>query len=150
MVTCYILCGLGALCLALFIIKRDEKGSPIALLLKTMTSVFFMLTALMALLHNAGIKNYAYFILAGLLFGLIGDIALDLKVVYPSDDAIYTYAGMVSFSIGHVFYLTALILYFGFNVWALAAAVVIAAATIVITKFGMKFDYGKFLVITAV
>jgi len=134
----------------MFLIKRDEKGSPIALILKTVTSIFFMLTALIALSQNEDAQKYSYFIIAGLLFGLIGDIALDLKFVYPQDDALYTYSGMTSFSLGHVFYLTALIFYFGFNVWALVAAVVIAAAVLCVTKFAMKFDYGKYIWITAI
>ena len=48
----YIFLGLGALSLGVFLFKRDKKSSIVAIALKALTSLFFLLTALFSLYEN--------------------------------------------------------------------------------------------------
>jgi uncharacterized membrane protein YhhN len=143
--------ALGAVSLALFCIFRDENSGMKALFLKTAASVFFVLTAVFAV--SADSIGAAVLIIPGLLFGLLGDILLDLKFIdKPNSDA-YTFGGMGAFFIGHIFYIAALFTVFeldaGGALIAAAITVVLTAAVVVSTLKIMKYDYGKFLIPSA-
>jgi len=139
----YIPLLLGAVALVFFIILRDRKGSIPALLLKTVTSFMFLATATAAFMVNSRPDNSTYYmlIMMGLICGLIGDIVLDLKIIYKESSSLYQHAGMVSFFIGHLLYIAALYIYFGFHWLPLVIAIVIALAIIVVSKYVLKFDF---------
>jgi uncharacterized membrane protein YhhN len=79
----------------------------------------------------------------GLVCGLIGDILLDLKIVYTESSSLYQHGGMIAFLAGHLFYLTALIIFFGFSwipvIIALALAIIIA----LVSKYILKFNFAE-------
>jgi uncharacterized membrane protein YhhN len=152
MATTIVMTALGAVTLVLFCIIRDENSSVRALLLKTLTSVFFVLAGLFGI--GAGSLSAGVLVVAGLLFGLIGDVLLDLKFIDKPNSDMYTYGGMGSFLVGHVFYIAALLIVFGLGVGGtlISAAIALALAAVVVmtTIKVMKYDYGKFLAPAAV
>jgi uncharacterized membrane protein YhhN len=79
----------------------------------------------------------------GLICGLIGDIILDLKIMYKESASLYQHGGMVAFLVGHLFYLAALIIYFGFNWTPLLIAVVLAFIIALVSKFILKFNFAE-------
>ncbi len=102
------------LCVALattFIVFRILKGGFLALGLKALASFGLVVSGMVALIVSDATTQAKWvigLITIGLLFGMIGDIVLDLKVMYPDKDKIYLNSGMLSFAIGHVFYIVAL------------------------------------------
>jgi uncharacterized membrane protein YhhN len=54
---------------------------------------------------------------------------------------VYQHAGMVAFFIGHVFYLSALITYFGFNWILLVLAALIGLVIILVSIYVLKVDF---------
>jgi len=141
----YVIVFLGAIALTMFLIYRDRKGSVKALLYKTIASFLFILVAFASFMLNPGqgVATFAMLITMGLVCGLIGDILLDLKIMYKESSSLYQHGGMVAFFAGHLFYLAALIIYFGFSwiplVIALALAIIIAC----ISKFILKFNFAE-------
>lgn len=94
---------------AFFITVRVCKGGVYGLLTKTLASLGFVICGLVAYNWGATMQfNAGMFIVIGLVFGMIGDILLDLKVIYPDDQQTYLNYGMLSFGLGHVAYLVAL------------------------------------------
>ena len=101
---------------------------------------------------------FSLYIVVGLIFGLIGDILLDLKIMYTQDEKVYFNAGTISFMIGHVFYFLATI---NFNVlkvnhifpWnlliAIGVATVITLAVMLLSK-PLKINFGKSLIISTI
>lgn len=83
-----------------FIIVRTFKGGLIALLLKIVASVSFIALGLYYL--NDGYTTTKMLICGGLVFGLIGDILLDLKIIYPENNSTYLFSGMISFILQHI------------------------------------------------
>ena len=140
---------LGAVALVAFLVKRDEKGSPCALIFKILTSVLFIITAIFSLVLNPDGLMYGKYIIVGLLFGLVGDIVLDLKFMYPKDNDIYTLCGMSAFSIGHIFYILILILFFGFNIISLLIALAITIAIMFTTIKVARFNYNRYVYIAS-
>lgn len=146
----WILFAVTLACVAAFLFVRVTRGGVIALLLKTLASVFFMITGFVgAYLYGFGLETV--FVLIGLLCGMVGDIVLDLKYCHREFETIYTNAGMLSFGLGHAMYFvtTILVLSLYTNLtlaYVAIAAVVAAILTIVITFISkkMKFDFGKF------
>ena len=141
----YLMIFLGAIALTLFLIARDRKGSVQALLFKTLTSFLFIAVAFASFLANPnqGVATYAMLIMMGLVCGLIGDIVLDLKIMYRESSSLYQHGGMVSFLIGHLFYLAALIIYFGFNWVPVVIALALALIIGLVSKFVLKFNFAE-------
>ena len=141
----YLLIFLGAIALTLFLIARDRKGSVKALLYKTLTSFLFISVAFASFMVNPGkgVAEFAMLIMMGLICGLIGDILLDLKIMYKESSSLYQHGGMVAFLVGHLFYLAALIIYFSFNWTPVVIALVLAIIIAGVSKFIFKFNFAE-------
>ena len=141
----YVVIFLGAIALTLFLIARDRKGSVQALLFKTLTSFLFIAVAFTSFMVNPGqgVAAFAMLIMMGLICGLIGDIVLDLKIMYKESSSLYQHGGMAAFLVGHLFYLAALIIYFGFNWMSVVIALVLAVIIGLVSKFILKFNFAE-------
>lgn len=105
-----IFAGLCLVFVALFLVVRVKQGAgPHALILKTIASICFVFGSIYAS-YKIGLTLPNMLITFGLVFALLGDIVLDLKVAYPESNKTYLNAGMISFSISTVLYLTSVIL----------------------------------------
>ena len=141
----YLIVLLGAIALIMFLVYRDRKGSVKALLYKTTASFLFVLVAFASFMANSsqGVAAFAMLIVMGLTCGLIGDILLDLKVMYRESSSLYQHGGMVAFLAGHLFYLAALIMYFGFSWIPLLIALVLAIIIGCVSKYILKFNFAE-------
>lgn len=134
---------------------KDVSGGVLAMLAKAVASVGFIGVGVAGIYTGVHNIHAAIFVVFGLVMGLIGDIVLDLKVVYAGkkEDAIYLTSGMVSFGIGHVFYFVAICLLLGSTVVS-GALIGVCLAIAAIGAFGMvfggekllKFNFGKFTI----
>lgn len=106
----YILLAIAAILSVTYIAVRVKKGGIGALLLKTFASLFFVFLALYAS-YVVGLSCIALLIVLGLIFGLIGDVFLDLNVIYVQHENIYQKARITSFSFGNVMYILATVFY---------------------------------------
>lgn len=144
---CIIFMSLGMVSLTLFLLEKTRKYSVKAVMLKSITSLFFILTAAVGL-YKDGQNKLALCVMLGLLFGLLGDIWLDMKYVYRDSDKPYTYAGFVMFCLGHVCYIVGIFLeYFNnahplYIVLPLVGGSLLALLPILLEK-PMKLHYGK-------
>ena len=149
----YLPIALGAVFLVLFIAKCKNERSVGGVFLKNAVSIFFILTAVAGLIQNPGRVEYGVMILVGLAFGMLGDIYLDQKWVYPNDMKKYLYAGFVSFGIGHLFYIPAMVSAAGIELkWLLipaAAGLVVAVGNLLLEK-PMKQNFGEYKAIVTV
>lgn len=143
-----------ALLVAMFIVIRAKNGACIAgLMAKTIASFAFVMTAIFGLMavKDLEISNFVLIVL-GLLCGLIGDIILELKVIYKNDSSSYLPYGMIAFGFGHVFYFSAISFFAkdaGIDtvlpmVIAAGAGIVLTAVTLVMASKVMKLEFGDF------
>lgn len=158
--TTYILLVIGLLCTAVFLLFRNKEGGIVVAAIKTLASLFFVATAVSASIGNYVVTGtlsvpkltFMGLVILGLVCGLIGDLTLDLKVTYKTlnihHSDIYTYFGMTAFGIGHVLYIVAVALFFGFTPWVILIAAGATAAIICAAIFLMKMTFDKFLIPT--
>ena len=153
----FILLGLGVISCVVFNYLRVKEGAVKALLTKGLTSVIFVSCAAVAAAGNLASEKimFAMFIIVGLVFGLMGDIWLDLKWMCPDDNDTYTFAGFGAFMIGHIVYLCGLFIYFADFSQPLYIVVPVVLAALMITVVIMlekplKLHYGKFKPISTV
>lgn len=131
-----------------FLIVRVRQGGVKALVLKTLSSITFIILGIIALSMSFENFSYGIFIVIGLFFGMLGDIFLDLKYVHKKYDEKYTFAGMISFLIGHLFYIVGILAtYIEYVLWQIAFAILCATIISAISHFSSKkagMNYGKF------
>ena len=79
----YVSLALGIISCIVFLVKRVKKGGIDALLMKALTSTFFIACSLTAAFKvlSADKIGFALFVIMGLVMGLMGDIWLDLKLM---------------------------------------------------------------------
>lgn len=157
----YIAMGIGVVVSLAFVFVRTSGNSVRNLIFKSVSSLFFMLSAVFAVIENYNAYKYGSLIIMGGALGLVGDILLDLKGVYKRDANNYLKGGFIFFLIGHIFYFCAMI-YFNSIVWwqvLICAAVSlivavgnIASANLMHVHFGkyrrIVFWYVAFLIMT--
>lgn len=127
----------------IFLVVRVKRGGVAGLLTKTLASVMFILLAFAAEAVNPDGYNWFMFVAPGLVFGMIGDIVLDLKVVYPEQSNTYLLAGMTAFTIGHILFITGMCIPFGIH-WSVPVVAVVVGVCAVLVGPKLKLNYGKF------
>ena len=111
MITAIILISLGAIALTLFLIEKVRRYSLKATIIKSIASLLFIALAAYCF-FSSGLHTIGIYVIIALVFGLLGDIWLDLKYVFKEEDRTFTYAGFAVFAIGHVLYITGMFLEF--------------------------------------
>lgn len=141
----------GAVLLFVYIREKIKAYSVKALILKSLVSVLFIAVGVYGSWLSAARGTASLlcpFVVLGLLFGLLGDIWLDLKYVFPEKDGPFTYAGFCVFGVGHILYITGMLLnYYSTGkpmavIVPILLAVVMSVGNAVLEK-PMKLHYGK-------
>lgn len=143
----------GIICALLatnFIVFRVTKGGMLALFLKALASIGFVVLGLMMFFSYAPVSWKSTFVILGLVLGLAGDVLLDFKVVKKEKSDFFLNWGMLAFGLGHISYFAYLVLTLPeFNIWGLVIALGVGAfVTYAIIKHiapVMKLNFGKFL-----
>lgn len=134
---------LGAISLGAFLYFRVKEKRLLAVILKGLTSLLFIDTALVAWLTNHNTQSmFGLYVVIGLFFGLLGDVFLDLKFMSEIREDLFTRLGFISFGIGHVFYITGLfVCFFNFsaNVLFIIVPAIISSVLVVATLLMEKF-----------
>ncbi len=148
-ISCTLLVGL--LTLGGFLFLRIRKTDVRSLMLKSVTSVMFILTGVFLTIGKPSL--YSGLIVAGLVCGILGDIWLDMKFMYRQDEGFLTKAGFASFAFGHFFYIAAIIAGAAtFKAVYIPLALVVALIAGLVIYFGeklMKLKYGEYKMISA-
>jgi len=155
-----------ALTTGVFLYFRVNKGGVSGIITKALASFCFIAFAVLLGVSKTSVAygvNYAIALITlGLVCGLIGDILLDLKVVYPFHEDKYLNAGMVAFSCAHVFNILALILlaYKDVNLFSkeyilpllliVLGSIILCLVIFVLSKKVMKLDFGKHTILANV
>ena len=153
----FIILALGIIATISFLVIRVKTGGVKAALIKALASTLFVGTGCAAAMTVLGSDNFSFAVLVvmGLVLGLMGDIWLDLKWVYPDDNDIFTFAGFGAFMIGHFLFIAGLFKnYADFSqpMYIVIPAILALAlgVGVVILEKPMKMVYGKFKAITGV
>ena len=142
---CIVFIALGVVTLVFYLLEKCKNYSLKGVLIKTFVSLCFLAVALAGAYQNP-LHPLNTFIIAGLIMGLLGDIWLDLKYVYPKEDKIFTYAGFIVFAIGHILFITGMMLEFfvdGNMVYFLipvGGAIIFSIANLLLAK-PLKLDF---------
>ena len=146
MIVCSILTVIGLAFLLMYLPEKIRGASVRGLLLKSAVSFFFIAVAIAAAASSKA--EYGYFVIGGLVCGLLGDLWLDLKFVYPESDEAYTRPGFLAFAAGHALFIAGMLKSFGtlpvlWGLGAILAAVVIGFAAVFLAPL-LGQDYGKY------
>ena len=148
MVVGIILLALGAVSLAIFLFDKIRGYSIRETIIKACTSLIFVALGIYSFIH-AKMPPFGVFAIIGLVFGLFGDIFLDLKYVSKERSRFYTYAGFVSFGIGHIFYITGMMIYLnqGHEWYSFVipfALGLVGGLLVILLEKTLKLQYGEY------
>ena len=142
------------ICVVVFLVERLKACSVKATVLKATSSLLFVILACVAVLIKPENSGYGMMFIIGMVLCTIGDIWLDLKYVHKEYDEQYTFVGIGSFMVSHIFYLIGILLaYPEFIGWQVALAIFSALSVSVIERLVSKktgFEYGKLKSLTFV
>ena len=148
----YVFLALGLIFTTIFVSKRTAKVTLQVAFIKAVSSMCFILTGLFAMVENTNCpKIVGALVVAGSVWGMLGDIALDLKYVFKKYEEQYLKAGFSSFGVGHIFYTAALLSAFGFNEKCIVfgvIGVILNIFFVYLSKPLLKVNIGKFKPIT--
>ena len=142
----------GAVILFFFLKEKVKAYSVKAVMFKAAASICFVGVAAVSLFAK-GYHALSICVALGLFFGVLGDIWLDFKYVFKEHDKIFTYAGFISFALGHACYISGMYLEF-FNgqsplyiILPLVGGLLISVMNLFIAK-PMKLDYSGYKLIS--
>ncbi len=141
----------------IFCIFRAQKADVFTLALKSISSIFFVLCGIFAINYVSS-SIFNLFIITGLVFGLVGDIILDLKVMYNENSDQYFVFGTCSFMIGHFFYFASALIYNidvlpTHTIWNILASLgvsILLTLVILLSSKKLNMDFGKMKWLVAV
>ncbi len=135
---------------ACFIFVRVYAGGYSALTIKMIATISIIIAATYGILC-VKFKSQFLFIILGLVFSLIGDIFLDLKVIDRKNDRYHTNVGMVAFGIAHIMYLVSII---GLSnskatLWipavvAISISLAVSSLIMLVLSKPLKLNFGKY------
>lgn len=152
MVLPIILLSFSFLLVSWFSYEKCKGYSLKAVFIKSICSMMFIALAAYGL-FKSGYHHFAPFAIVALAFGMLGDIALEMKYVFKEKDKELTFAGLVVFGLGHILYITGLFFEF-FHVEGVLYAVmpfvfgVLMAFVCMLIEKPFKLKYGIYRVIT--
>lgn len=103
-----LLISAGAVLETLFIMRSYKRRDASSVVLKTMASVVFVLLGLLEL-RRMGPSLYGWYVVAGLTLGMLGDLLLALRFLSEKLHRLFFAAGSVSFFLGHIVYILAIL-----------------------------------------
>ena len=119
----YVLAAITAV-LSVVVVALENKGIlALKYVLKTVASLCFVMIALLSM-AKGGYDNWKILVIAGLVFGMLGDIFLSSNNVVADKKTlgVLTIAGGLFFAVGHVIYVVWLLRFVeGFNCYTLFA-----------------------------
>lgn len=143
---------LGIAATVSFLTKRKSVVTVDVVLRKTLASILFIMTGAFASVYSKNLQPVSQAcLITGLCFGMLGDIWLDLKYVFPQEMKRFLNSGFLSFLFGHVFFCAAMIVDNGFDkftVPVLAGGAVAVGCFTAFTENILKVKYGEFKKIT--
>ena len=148
MITCFIIIGIAVILLVWYLICKCKKYDLKELFIKIGISLLFVLLALVATYKSGKITIFNVLVIIGLVFGLIGDILLDLKYIDLERSMGYTYSGFIVFGIGHIMFMSAMIMNYYqsggilYIILAIVLDIILSIATILMEK-PLKLNYGR-------
>ena len=103
-----LLISAGAVLETLFIMRSYKRRDVSSVVLKTAASVVFVLLGLLEL-RRMGPSVYAWYVVAGLTLGMLGDLLLALRFMSKKLHQAFFISGSVSFFLGHIVYIAAIL-----------------------------------------
>lgn len=127
----------------LFLSSRTKRATDKSLILKSFASLMFVAIGVLSLLKVYDVSAKALICL-GLVCGLIGDIILDLKVMFPENSKTYFNFGTLMFGMGHILYFMGILFYVQNQIitgfcWVVLSSLLLAILlSVLIVKFSPK------------
>jgi len=122
------------------------KGYPLkSFMTKALASFSFIHLFLMIMSEKGFLfKDFHYYILSGLVFGLLGDLYLALREIKTEAHYELVKGGMILFGIGHIFYLFGLTEIEYLSPWVILAAIFFSIIVYFMSKI-LRYQMPRYL-----
>lgn len=137
------LIGIAILMALIYLVVELTQKPIISIFIKALASLSFIILGMTRLLVGAfSCPTIVGWFLLGLAAGMVGDIILALRPLRPKEeDKLIIVFGIISFSIGHVFYLLGLLTIDNLSPMSLLVGLLVMSIVIMMS-YVMKFKMG--------
>ncbi len=142
------------LCIAVtlfFIIKRTTNVKYSDLVVKVATSSLFVATGIAAIISNPEAnRTFALMVIMGAVFGVLGDVFIELKWLQKEGNDTFFNLGFVTFMVQHVILVSAVFIHYPMTLVNALICFTAPLAVLVLSTFLAKLfrmEMGKFKVI---
>ncbi len=143
-----------ALCMAVtvfFTIRRGVKVNYSDLAIKVLASSLFVATGVAAIISNPDVNlTFALMIVMGGVFGVLGDVFIELKWIQKENNDVFLTFGFVTFMIQHIIMVAAVFIAYPMSVLKLLICLTAPLVVFLFSGFAAKItkmDMGKFKLI---
>ena len=144
-----------ALCVAVtvfFTIRRTVKVNYSDLAIKVATSSLFVATGVAAIISNPAVNlTYGLMIVLGGVFGILGDVFIELKWIQKENSDTFLMFGFVTFMLQHVLLVANIFIHYPMTLVNALVCFTAPVAVLVFSSLAVKItkmDMGKFKTIT--
>lgn len=113
------------------------------LIFKMVTSLFFFLVALYALIRSNQYNTYDLFTFIGICCGFLGDLFLGFRNIFRKQKDLFFILGITAFTAGHMGYINAMFTLFHSKIWLLILLTVLLFSSSLILLHFTKVSFGK-------
>ena len=140
----YVLLSIAILMAVVFVVFSNGQKGFLSLSLKSIASFCFIILA-MYIMFTKGASVAACLFVAGFVASGFGDIILALPDMPELNKKaqLITLIGGLCFAVAHIFYISAMIVLFGFKWWIILCAIALGAIFCWGNKAVGKLNYGK-------
>ncbi|MBQ7452694.1 MAG: hypothetical protein IJS68_00295 [Clostridia bacterium] len=140
----YVMLAIAVVMATVFVVLSKGQRGLLSLSLKSIASFCFTVLAL-TICYYKGLGRFGLFISIGLVASCFGDVILGLPDMpeMKKKATVLTLIGGLAFALAHVFYLSAMIMRFGFEWWVILVAIALGFVFFFGNKFIGKLNYGK-------
>ena len=93
---------------SIFIVSKVTNYNLVTIILKTVASLFFVALGIYCAIVIEGNIAFKVLVVAGLVFGLLGDVFLGFKYTQPKTKNLWIMLGLFAFAFGHISYLVSI------------------------------------------
>ena len=147
----WIVLALAVVAISIYTVRRGPEVRVSDVIFKIAASMMFVLIGVVSFITNPVDVKYGLLVVFGLCFGVLGDIFIDLKSIYPQHKKIHLNSGFIFFILEHTVLISAILIGYPMTFTNFLICLICPAVALVVARLYegiFKIKFGEFRTIS--